>query len=506
MRIPMLGDLINGPNGENSLRLEEALGRGNFGDVFKAVGVEDGTLYAVKFPLVTVIGDVPEMRAFLNEVQAAHQIQHPNVVKIVHVEEAPPNLPPYLVMEFIESGTLKSYLDRFSDQRQLVDVVTLGDWSRGLVNGIAAINEKMLHRDLKPDNILMDGNIPKIGDFGLSKVVGAATRSKTFKGGQHMLYMAPEGWKQETNEIQIDMYAMGIVLYEVAALDYPYPQPSDFRNPRAFEDMHLYQKPRPLGQLRSDLPPEFVTVVTRLLEKRPGDRFSNWDEVKHLLERGWGSSRSGEVVVRPIVQEIQSEISRLHDLSTGQRLEAERVRQEQEERRRLDEHQITQLTDLIRQTVSELNEQKGLGEIRDANTLGAGYGKDRLGFVLPYSGGDIVTVQFFSIDPPLNLDKQTVRLAAQISDPDKAGFNCLLLKNIETDLYGQWRVCKVRHAAGLGPAYARIEPFGLDERNIRHIEMAYNANHIYQLDWSSDVGEAFCETLLNALRRKGNTR
>lgn len=73
----------------------------------------------------------------------------------------------------------------------------------------------------------MDGDVPKISDFGLSKIVGALTRTITFKGGQHILYMAPEGWRAETNTIQLDMYAVGIVLFEMAALRYPYDMPPD---------------------------------------------------------------------------------------------------------------------------------------------------------------------------------------------------------------------------------------------------------------------------------------
>ena len=117
-------------------------------------------------------------------------------------------------------------------------------WADYLIDGMEAVNAKMLHRDLKPDNILMDGDIPKIADFGLSKLVGAATRSMTFKGGQHMLYMAPEGWKLDKNEIQIDMYALGIVLYEIAALKFPYKVPAD---PNQLRDMHLFQAAAPLA-------------------------------------------------------------------------------------------------------------------------------------------------------------------------------------------------------------------------------------------------------------------
>src|SRR5207237_1559649 len=124
-------------------------------------------------------------------------------------------------------GTLKARLDAASKASAKIPPAQVRQWAECLADGMEAVNSKMLHRDLKPDNILMDGDTPKIADFGLSKLVGAATRSVTFKGGQQVFYMAPEGWKFDKNEIQIDMYALGIVLYEIAALKYPYKLPGD---------------------------------------------------------------------------------------------------------------------------------------------------------------------------------------------------------------------------------------------------------------------------------------
>src|SRR5712692_10436432 len=194
--------LLRGPTGEESLILEKYLGGGSFGDVYKARETPSGTPYAVKFPRISsLFGDNTAMIAFLNEVQAAKEIHHPNVVNVVYVNSDSAELLPYLVMEYMEGGTLQSRLGQLRASGSLADIKQIQVWNNGLIEGIAAINSKMLHRDLKPDNILMDGDSPKIGDFGLSKIINALTRSRTFKGGQHVLYMAPEGWKFETNQI-----------------------------------------------------------------------------------------------------------------------------------------------------------------------------------------------------------------------------------------------------------------------------------------------------------------
>ena len=83
-------------------------------------------------------------------------------------------------------------------------------------------DEPMIHRDIKPENILICDGICKITDFGLAKVASESTRTMSFKGYGTLQYIAPEAWKSEKNTIQMDIYSMGIVFYELALLDYPY--------------------------------------------------------------------------------------------------------------------------------------------------------------------------------------------------------------------------------------------------------------------------------------------
>ena len=204
MQYPAPGMRLPGPDNEE-LVLEEALGTGAFGIVFKATGTTSGNMFAIKFPHFAPFVGQEEMTAFLNEVQAAQEIRHPNVVRVDYVGVDIADIPPFLVMEYLDGGNLALRLEQHRDSDQNINEDLFRSWTYALIEGISAVNEKMLHRDLKPDNILMEGDTLKIGDFGLSKLVDAVTRSRTFKGGQHMLYMAPEGWKLETNRIQIDM-------------------------------------------------------------------------------------------------------------------------------------------------------------------------------------------------------------------------------------------------------------------------------------------------------------
>ena len=490
MNIPIPGILITGPVGENTLRLEEYLNSGAFGDVYRAKETTTGDIYAVKFPRIAGFNNGDEITAFLNEVQAAQEIEHPNVVRVVHVETNSTDLPPYLVMEFVEGGTLKSCLGRLRDSGNLVDIDHLQTWSSGLIDGIAAINAKMLHRDLKPDNILMDDDIPKIGDFGLSKIVGAMTRSKTFKGGQHMLYMAPEGWKQETNEIQIDMYAMGIVLYEIASLQYPYELPSDSGNVRGFMDMHLYQSPKSLQELIPDLPMGFGHLVSRLMQKRPQDRFPNWSEVKDALEKAWELHEFSRSDSEELVTVLLGRIGEAQESSESQRLEEEKRKAEYEERRRLDLFQESNLIDCIRMAVSDFNKHSNVGKIEESK------GQHAVSFSIPDPRGISVRLHFFWIDPPIKIRRGRVRFTASLSTSRGFGLNYLLCRKDDSDLYGQWVACRVKRNPISMIGERGPEPFGFDDpEKMREIEMADRAVNIYVVDFNDDIKKEFLQIL-----------
>jgi len=513
MNIPTPGTLVTGPSGNDCLRLGQPLGQGAFGVVYRATDTTSGTEYAVKFPYAT-FGSEAELTAFFNEVQAATQISHPNVVRVVYVETAGTSIP-YIVMEFISGGTLKSELDALRTDGKTVDLSLLQSLTTGLIDGIAAINARMLHRDLKPDNILLDGNTPKIGDFGLSKIVGAATRSHTFKGGQHVLYMAPEGWKLETNTIHLDMYAMGIVLFEIATLNYPFDQPSMGADITTIQNMHLYQSPKAVTVFRRDLPVGFSHIVARMLEKRPQDRFGSWDEVKQALQQLWQAQPPSNPA-RSSVTSLLHTAQQIHEASTRSRLEAEKRAEEEEATRRLDMFSFQKLLDTLSKTVEEFNRQSALGQIRagwSAQALeqiaknGSRYTAQ---ITLPNDGK--ISLSAFWVNPPLSLTTGKVYYVVYMVDNTGSGFNYLLCRNDEKDLYGKWSVCRARNMALVHPSEIkhRSEPFGFDDgmdfsgdiriQSIRHLELADRSIHIYTVQFSDDIEGAFLELLERAMR------
>ncbi len=152
-----LGTTFVGPNSE-SYKITDFLGHGAFGEVYRAVGDTSGTVVAVKLLPVGALASNDSRIALLNEMRAAEEVKHPNVVQVLCVYDgASSQIGPYVVMEYVSGGTLAKLLRAGAQVPMNRAIEMMID----IAQGARAINEKVIHRDIKPDNILIEGSALK---------------------------------------------------------------------------------------------------------------------------------------------------------------------------------------------------------------------------------------------------------------------------------------------------------------------------------------------------------
>lgn len=243
-------------------RIVALLGRGGMGEVYRADDLELGQSVALKFLPESVSRNAAELARFRNEVRVARQIAHPNVCRVYDIGEIDGHV--FLSMEYIDGEDLASVLRRMG--RPSTDKAL--EIARQICLGLAAAHEAgMLHRDLKPANVMIDGRgRARITDFGLAGLADELAREGRIAGTPG--YMAPEQLKDGRASARSDLYALGLVLYEV------------FTGRRAFTatslaDMRQQQESgsfTSLTDLVRDLDPAVERVVLRCLETDPESR------------------------------------------------------------------------------------------------------------------------------------------------------------------------------------------------------------------------------------------
>lgn len=281
-----IGKKLLGPNNEQFI-IKTKIGKGSFGEVYQAVGENSNQKVAVKMIPSNKLSS-PEtlsFRGLLNEIKhALLQIRHPNVVSYLYVDEGTDEkIGPYVMIEYVEDGTLLDLLNEFRDKNELMPLNDAISLMRQIALGAEAINEKVIHRDIKPDNILLVGRsetpTPKITDFGISKFAIEETRLETFKGIQHFFYISPEVIKRETNTYKIDVYSVGLVFYEILSLQHPLLiQLSNPEDIFEWQDAHLHLLTPDIRTLRVDVPLHLSKLLLQMTDKFPSNR-PNWQEV-----------------------------------------------------------------------------------------------------------------------------------------------------------------------------------------------------------------------------------
>ena len=259
----------------NRFRIVAVLGRGGMGEVYRAHDLELGQPVALKF-LTALWGDERARARLRNEVRLARQLAHPNVCRVYDIGEAHGEL--YLSMEFVDGEDLAALLKRIG--RLPVDKGI--EIARKLCAGLAAAHAKgVLHRDFKPANIMIDGRGEvRIMDFGLAATADQLDASEVRSGTP--AYMAPEQLAGREATPQSDLYALGLVLYELFT-GKPAFSAKDLQDLQRQRESHPSTTP---STLIPDLGPRVERAILRCLEPDPKLRPASALEVSATLPGG----------------------------------------------------------------------------------------------------------------------------------------------------------------------------------------------------------------------------
>ena len=265
--------------------VERELGGGGMSRVFVAYDQTLERRVVVKVLAPELMADVNAER-FRREILVVAGLQHPHIVPVLSAGEMAGR--PYLVMPFVEGESLRTRIVRGGAMRVVEAVGVLRDVARALAY---AHERGIVHRDIKPDNVLIHSGSAVVADFGVAKALDVARRTPgiaaqgTLTAAGASLgtpgYMAPEQIAADPNaDYRVDIYAFGVTAYEALAGKGPF----HGRPPHALLAAHLSEEPASLGSLRPEVPAALVTLVMRCLEKDPDKRPQNAQQILVALE------------------------------------------------------------------------------------------------------------------------------------------------------------------------------------------------------------------------------
>jgi len=259
-------------------RLERELGRGGMGVVFLATDTTLDRRVAIKVVHPELAAHDSITRRFLAEARTIARLRHPNIVA-VHAAGSSDGLLYYL-MDEVAGESLRQKLLREGRIPPVDTARILSDLAAALdASGRAGV----VHRDVKPENVLLDEATGRamLADFGIARAVAVeATGSSTGQGVAvgTPVYMSPEQAAGEEIDTRSDLYALGVVAYEMLAGQPPFQGPH-----RVVVSKHIAERPVPVDRLRPETPRELAGAIMRALEKQPSDRWQTGEEFRQAV-------------------------------------------------------------------------------------------------------------------------------------------------------------------------------------------------------------------------------
>jgi len=257
-------------------RIQRKLGAGGMADVYLAEDQELGRRVAIKILNGRHANDAQFIERFRREAKNAAALNHPNIVSIYDRGEAEDTY--YIAMEYLDGRTVKELIVGHGAAPVRVAI----EYARQILSALRfAHRHGIVHRDIKPHNVLVDaeGRV-KVTDFGIARS-GTSQMTETGSIVGTAQYLSPEQAKGAEVDQRSDLYSLGVVLYELLTGKTPF----EGDTPVEIAMKHLSNTPKPPSELRKDIPPELDMVVLRALAKNPDDRYQSADEMEGDLDR-----------------------------------------------------------------------------------------------------------------------------------------------------------------------------------------------------------------------------
>jgi serine/threonine-protein kinase len=258
-------------------RVDSLVARSGMASIFKGTDLRNGTQVALKIPHPEMESDVVFFDRFQREQDIGVKLNHPSVMKVF---ADPKRSQIYMVMEWVDGTLLRTIL---REHRKL-SAERATRISTGICTALEYIHKNgVVHRDLKPENIMVGPNDEiKLIDFGIAGQQGA--RRLTFAKLQNVMgtpdYISPEQVKGKRGDGRSDIYALGVMLYEMLTGEVPFKGP----NPFAVMNDRLSNYPIPPRELNPEITPELQEIIYRAIERDPANRYQRVEEMLSDLQ------------------------------------------------------------------------------------------------------------------------------------------------------------------------------------------------------------------------------
>lgn len=477
----------------------EFLSKGGMGKVYKGQNSADEQ---VVLKLIEVESDKKEDLQ-KRELLVSKKISHKNVVSIIDTGITTIDGIKYLYLleKYYSKGSLSNAI------KKGIPLDTCYRMMNDLLNGMKEIHKSVIHRDLKPDNILIsDDDSLVISDFGLSRFIEANTQTETFKGWGTNRYRSPECWLYEKNTPAMDIYSLGLIFFEILTGESPYKPNNETRE--SWRDCHLYNCVPDLSKYRNDTNVKLNQIIQKMTAKKVSERYKSIDEIYEAFLESKKQNEESVSAIETLANSANNVFARQIETELKKRKEFE----EKNNYVNLLNQQIESLFNKVENFVEQINARLETGKYVISKNKQQGL-NTRQSLTVSLSGKSF-TISFANYDSLSNYEKSNekefydfqkqrygfivqsyngsyfsqnniilVGLAEtsfKIKDYE-FGFNLFLKQNSDSP-YGDWIVCQFSEniTPAKTPFGISIGPFFKEFKKLEHSMYVTKKEHILE--------------------------